>query len=103
MVTIRGLVRACGPLGLSLGVMFGLGACAQVGGAVGTGLQTVQSAFGLEDTEEPVRQKPPKYCYRTLGDVTCYAQPLPAREANRLVGYEGPPPRSSSGTGPLIP
>lgn len=103
MVTIRSLVRACGPLGLSLGVMFSLGACAQVGGAVGTGLQTVQSAFGLEDTEEPVRQKPSKYCYRTLGDVTCYAQPLPAREANRLVGYEGPPPRSSSGTGPLIP
>jgi hypothetical protein len=103
MVTIRTLVRACGPIGLSLGVMFSLGACAEVGGVVGTGLQTVQSAFGLEDTEEPVRQKPPKYCYRTLGDVTCYAQPLPAREANRLVGYEGPPPRSSSGTGPLIP
>ena len=93
MVTIRSLVRACGPIGLSLGVMFSLGACAEVGGVVGTGLQTVQSAFGLEDTEEPVRQKPPKYCYRTLGDVTCYAQPLPAREANHLVGYEGPPPR----------
>lgn len=91
-------------LAVSMISMFTLGACAQVGGVVGGGARAVQSALGLDDTEEgPVRQSPPKYCYRTLGAVDCYAQPLAARESNRLLGYEGPPPRSTSGTGPLIP
>lgn len=45
----------------------------------------------------------PRYCYRTLGKVNCYAQPLDGSEANRLVGYEGPSPRPNAGTGPLSP
>jgi len=43
------------------------------------------------------------YCYRTIGEVNCYAQPLPGQEANRLVGYEGASPRSTAATGPLRP
>lgn len=50
-----------------------------------------------------VPQSEPRYCYRTLGAVNCYAQPLPGKEANRLLGYDGPAPRSSAGTGPLTP
>lgn len=45
----------------------------------------------------------PRYCYRTIGKVNCYAEPLEGQEANRLVGYDGPAPRSTSGTGPLRP
>lgn len=43
------------------------------------------------------------YCYRTIGEVNCYAQPLPGQEANRLVGYEGASPRATAATGPLRP
>lgn len=108
MVTIKrvcGIARAKGlaPLGVSLAAVLTLGACSQVGGAVGGGIEAVQSALGVQE-DEPVRPHPPqRYCYRTLGSVDCFAQPLEAREANRLVGFEGPPPRSTSGTGPLIP
>ena len=34
----------------------------------------------------------PLYCYRTLAESTCYAQPLDRREANRVVGFYGPSP-----------
>ena len=33
----------------------------------------------------------PVYCYQTLGDPDCYAQPAPG-DYNRLIGYYGPPP-----------
>ncbi|TVS00698.1 MAG: hypothetical protein EA406_00245 [Rhodospirillales bacterium] len=31
------------------------------------------------------------YCYRSLADITCYAEPHP-RDARRLVGYIGAAP-----------
>jgi hypothetical protein len=34
----------------------------------------------------------PLYCYRTLAQSDCYAQPLDRRDTNRMVGYYGPPP-----------
>ena len=43
------------------------------------------------------------YCYRTIGKVNCYSQPLPGQEANRLIGYDGKSPRSTAATGPLRP
>ena len=43
------------------------------------------------------------YCYRTIGRVNCYSQPLPGQEANRLIGYDGKSPRSTAATGPLRP
>ena len=43
------------------------------------------------------------YCYRTIGKVSCYSQPLPGQEANRLIGYDGKSPRSTAATGPLRP
>jgi hypothetical protein len=87
------LVVAC--LGLVAG-------CAGVGATVQSAVQELGTAF------EPPKEKPrpvaePRYCYRTLGKVNCYPQPLPASEANRLVGYTGPAPRATSGTGPLSP
>lgn len=33
----------------------------------------------------------PIYCYETIGTADCYAAPL-AGAANRLRGFEGPPP-----------
>ena len=65
-------------------------------------MNDVSTAF---DAPAPAaeREAAPTYCYRTLGKVSCYSQPLPASEANRLVGYQGPAPRASSGTGPLSP
>ncbi len=82
-------------LGLSAG-------CAGLENSVQSAVSGIRSAtFGPQDTPEP--QAAPTYCYRTLGKVNCYSQPLPASEANRLVGYEGPAPRASSGSGPLSP
>lgn len=34
----------------------------------------------------------PLYCYRTLAQSTCYAQPLDRHHANRVVGFYGPSP-----------
>lgn len=47
--------------------------------------------------------KAPRYCYQNIGRVDCYGQPLPASEAGRLVGYHGPPPRTTAGSGPYSP
>ena len=79
-----------------------LAGCAEVGQTVQTAVDNVTTAFQPKD--EPAAPPPPtSYCYRTIGKVNCYSQPLPGSEANRLVGYQGPPPRSTSGTGPLSP
>lgn len=79
-----------------------LGACAEFGQSVQKAADDVSAAFQPKP-EAPPPPPPPSYCYRTLGKVNCYSQPLPGNEANRLIGYQGPPPRSTSGTGPLSP
>ena len=76
--------------------------CAGVGASVRSAVDGVTTAFD-PPKEEPAPAVEPRYCYRTLGKVNCYPQPLPASEANRLVGYQGPAPRATSGTGPLSP
>ena len=43
------------------------------------------------------------YCYRTIGKVNCYTEPLKGQEANRLIGYDGTSPRTTSGSGALRP
>jgi hypothetical protein len=43
--------------------------------------------------EEAIEDWEPIYCYRTIGDVTCYALPVPGEE-RRLVNFYGPPPGS---------
>jgi hypothetical protein len=58
--------------------------------------------------DESVAYVPPAvYCYRSLADVDCYAQPFD-RDRRRLVGYVGPwpgygppppPPPAASGCG----
>lgn len=40
--------------------------------------------------EEAVEDREPIYCYRTIGDVNCYALPVPGEE-RRLVNFYGPP------------
>ena len=103
-MTARGATRigVCRTVWLA-GVLAGLlSGCAEVGQSVQNAVHDVSAAF--EPKEQPAAVPPPtSYCYRTLGKVSCYAQPLPSTEANRLIGYQGPPPRSSSGTGPLSP
>lgn len=43
------------------------------------------------------------YCYRTIGKVNCYTEPLEGQEANRLIGYDGTSPRTTSGSGAQRP
>ena len=57
----------------------------------------------MEDTKQIRAVPQPVYCYRTIGRVNCYSQPLPGQEANRLIGYDGKSPRSTAATGPLRP
>ena len=57
----------------------------------------------MEDNKQIRAVPQPVYCYRTIGKVNCYSQPLPGQEANRLVGYDGKSPRSTAATGPLRP
>ncbi|WP_420405663.1 hypothetical protein [Nisaea sp.] len=68
-----------------------------------TACAELPAQLGQKADAEPPRPPEPRYCYKTLGKVSCYAQPLDGREANRLVGYEGPSPRPNAGTGPLSP
>ena len=42
----------------------------------------------MEDTKQSRAVPQPVYCYRTIGKVNCYSQPLPGQEANRLIGYD---------------
>lgn len=79
-----------------------LAGCAEVGASMQSAVDGVTTAFDPAK-EQPAPAIEPRYCYRTLGKVNCYPQPLPASEANRLVGYQGPAPRAHSGTGPLSP
>lgn len=79
-----------------------LAGCAEVGQSVQNAVNDVSTAFQPKPAE-PAPPPPTSYCYRTIGKVNCYSQPLPGSEANRLIGYQGPPPRSSSGSGPLSP
>lgn len=79
-----------------------LGACAELGQSLQRASDDISAAFQPK-AEEPAVPPPTSYCYRTLGKVNCYSQPLPGSEANRLVGFQGPPPRSTSGSGPLSP
>ena len=62
----------------------------------------IESTIKFSDEKSPLIVEA-LYCYRTIGKVNCYTEPLKGEEANRLVGYEGVPPRSASGTGPLRP
>ena len=57
----------------------------------------------MEGTKQSRAVAQPVYCYRTIGKVNCYSQPLPGKEANRLIGYDGKSPRSPAATGPLRP
>ena len=86
---------------IGLALAFGAAGCAQVQDVVQSTVDGVKTAFEPAKQSAPAVQESPRYCYRTLGKVNCYTQPLPAGEANRLVGYEGPAPRATSGTGPL--
>ena len=62
----------------------------------------IDGTIKFSDEESPLIVEA-LYCYRTIGKVNCYTEPLKGEEANRLVGYEGISPRSTSGTGPLRP
>ncbi len=63
--------------------------------SLGTLVSAVVSGCGGAEHASPyaaaVFDDPPIYCYRTIGDVDCYARPLAGAE-RRLVNYYGPPP-----------
>ena len=68
----------------------------------GTIRENIDKLF-MEGTKQSRAMPQPVYCYRTIGKVNCYSQPLPGQEANRLIGYDGKSPRSTAATGPLRP
>ena len=85
-----------------IGVLFVL--LGTVAGCTAKVQDTVDRLFGDRSAKLALSSpEDPRYCYRTLGKVNCYSTPLPGREANRLVGFDGPAPRSTAGTGPLRP
>ena len=53
--------------------------------------------YGSKDNSVSVTE--PLYCYKTIGKVNCYSEPLKGEEANRLIGYDGVSPRTTSGSG----
>jgi hypothetical protein len=65
-------------LGLWLGLVVGLGGCADVINLL---------AMPAETRQEPI------YCYRYLSGVECYKTPV-HRDEKRLVNYQGPAPES---------
>ena len=68
--------------------------------------ETIRENIGklfMEGTKQSRAVPQSVYCYRTIGKVNCYSQPLPGQEANRLIGYDGKSPRSTAATGPLRP
>lgn len=86
-----------------------LSACAPVGRSiqrVGTAIHEESVAFDHRvrdwfDSENIAAEKnrlpepDTAYCYRTLGEVSCYSHPLPGQE-RRLVGKQVPEPMFSS-------
>ncbi|MBM3546324.1 MAG: hypothetical protein FJX54_05200 [Alphaproteobacteria bacterium] len=53
----------------------------------------VSRHFEWQRHQETVEFAPePLYCYKTLAQVDCYAQPLDRRETNRIANYYGPAP-----------
>lgn len=75
---------------LSLAVL-ALGACAGYGPGYAP---TENQHFLVTRFGDPVQMTvAPIYCYETLADPDCHAQPLPGREG-RLIAWYGPrPPR----------
>ena len=71
-------------------------------GCAGNIRENIDNLF-MEGTEQSHAVPQSVYCYRTIGKVNCYSQPLPGQEANRLIGYDGKSPRSTAATGPLRP
>ena len=49
----------------------------------------VMRGFAKQGTAPPPY---PLYCYHTLGEKMCYAQPLKKTPRERVSGYYGPPP-----------
>ncbi|HEY9567094.1 MAG TPA: hypothetical protein VIR38_03315, partial [Thalassobaculum sp.] len=71
--------RLCLVAGLAAALAGTLGACAEIGETMRQAADNVSAAFEPRDEPPP---PPTSYCYRTLGKVNCYSQPLPAEEAN---------------------
>ncbi len=67
------MIRAM-KLGLIIGGIAGLSACGYV-----------------DKYEEAVYEWEPRYCYKQLGSVQCFREPV-HRDAARLVNYYGPHP-----------
>lgn len=60
--------------GLMIGCLLGLSACGYI-----------------SPYEEAVYDEAPRYCYRQLGGIECFSEPV-HRDAARLVNYYGPHP-----------
>lgn len=55
--------------------------------ASGKDCSSVRKEEGLSYCKEDQKRQPPKpkiYCYRNLGDVTCYAKPMPYGNYERV-------------------
>ncbi len=78
-------------VGAALGAALLLSACENPWREYLPDFDEVLAAGWLED-DAPVPVVVPVYCYDTIGTADCYDAPLEGA-ANRLRGYEGPPPQ----------
>ena len=82
---------------LLIAILALLSACAEV--SYGLVAASSLSRMWFDWPPEPKKQaaaplpETPVYCYRTLADEVCYAQPLSSsRDDTRLIGHVGPEP-----------
>ena len=81
-----------------LSAMVLLSSCAEMG----SGLAAVGALSSIwvdwspklfkEDAPPPLPPEAPLYCYRSLGDKACHAEPLAPPEDTRLIGQIGQAP-----------
>lgn len=60
-------------------------------GTVIGGLVALSACGYVDKYEEAVYDEEPRYCYRQLGSIQCFSEPV-HRDAARLVNYYGPHP-----------
>jgi hypothetical protein len=62
----------------------------------GKNCSTIRVQTGQTYCEEDERVPPKEiYCYRTIGQVNCYASPRPHGEEENFLGYSPPKPNTS--------
>ncbi len=79
------------------GLTFVMSACSNPWAEYAPTRETVLSSGWLSSettTAAATEPAPTVYCYQTIGVADCYDEPIEGG-GNRLVGFDGPPPRNN--------